>query len=1132
MALLSVVRAATGTALADALADVLAVPLSDPLATEQIVVHTRGMERWLGQHLSRRLGVSAGGAVGDGVCANVAFPFPIEVVRRAIRATGGPDLRASAWEPDRLVWPLMAAVDGGLGGWGAPLTDRFAADPAARFDVLRGVADLLDRYAVHRPDLVLRWLDGEDVAADGSPLGRADIWQPHLLRLLRQQVDQPTLAESVVSATAGLPALRPGHGLPSRISVFGFTALPAAHLAVLVAMASVVDVTLFLLHPSPGLWQRWEGAGGEVRPDGLPVLPLREGLDLASPRNRLLRSWGRDAAEMQLVVTTIAGRGAAASALDAAAASALDAAAGALLGRLQADVAADQPVTSGPPVAADDHSVQIHACHGRTRQVQVLRDEILRLLSADPTLQPRDIVVMCPDVEAFAPLVTAHLAIPADDPEGRPDLRVRLADRALKQINPMLRFLDDLLAAADDRITAGRLLDLAGADPVRRRFGFGDDDLERLADWARGSGMRWGLDTVDRARDGVVQDVATIGAGLSRVLLGAAMADEDQRTIAGVTPMDDVEGGDVALAGRLAELVARLQQVLAAVRTPQPVRGWVTALTDAADLLLREPAAEPWQRTQLTTLLDGVAEDARGSDVTLSLAEVRSLLGDRLRGQPSWANHRTGDLTVCTLVPMRSVPHRVVCLLGMDDEVFPRRPHARGDDLIARHPRVGDRDLRTEDRQLLLDALMSAGDALVITYAGIDERTGETRPPCVPVAELARTIDAAAPGGAATVTTSHPLHPHDPLAFVVGRPGFDRQAFAAASLTAPRTARPAVQPLVAVEVPAVLDVDRLVAFVANPVGYWFRHAAGTYVPDDPEQIDSLVPITLDGLTGWALGQALMADGQANDPDHAARAEQVLRGRGLLPPTPLAQKQIRKATDSARDITGLCARLGLPMTPGLRRQVEAVIGVRTITGTVGGVHGTSHVSLSYSKLRAKAIAGAWVRLLALTADDPDQPWDAFVVGRHETKEQQYRPVPHAVRFAPLGATPDERRDTACTLLEDLFALHDDGLHEPLVVPALTACAYAMARVLRMLPPSVADDHAAERWDPTDRGFDNEALLPAHLLLFGDAAPYDDLRRDPPRPQDTLPGQDPEPHRLGGLAMRLWSPILTRCKAATA
>jgi len=203
----------------------------------------------------------------------------------------------------------------------------------------------------------------------------------------------------------------------------------------------------------------------------------------------------------------------------------------------------------------NDRSLQVHACHGRVRQVEVVRDAILHLLDDDPTLEPRDIIVMCPDIEVFAPLIHATFGTGAgeegaDDalPVGasRIDLHVRLADRSLRQTNPVLGVVAQLLKLAGGRLTASQVLDLAGRAPVRRRFRLDDDDLTRIAQWARDGGVRWGLDAAQRASyrlDGLPAN--TWQAGWDRVLVGVAMAEEGQRLFEGVLPLDD----QVRLAG-------------------------------------------------------------------------------------------------------------------------------------------------------------------------------------------------------------------------------------------------------------------------------------------------------------------------------------------------------------------------------------------------------------------------------------------------------------------------------------------------------------------------------------------------------------------------------------------------------
>ena len=441
---------------------------------------------------------------------------------------------------------------------------------------------------------------------------------------------------------------------------------------------------------------------------------------------------------------------------------------------------------------------------------------MLHLLAADPTLEPRDVIVMCPDIETFAPLIhatfgSAHaidedeqppLQPPKgaiDEPSTLPDLHVRFADRSLRQTNPVLGAVAELLELAASRITASQVIDFASRAPVRRRFAFDDDDLARLGDWIAATGVRWGLDAAHRAPyklDAVPSH--TWRAGIDRVLLGVTMAEDDLRLVGAALPLDDVDSGDIDLAGRFAEFVDRLHTAVGLLSGDKPVTDWVAAIAAAADTLCAARDAEQWQLAQLRALLADVVAEASTdqnypSTVPLALAEIQSLLADRLRGRPTRANFRTGHLTMCTLVPMRSVPHRVVCLLGLDDEVFPRRSTPDGDDLVERAPCVGDRDPRSQDRQLLLDAVLAASEHLVITYSGRDERTNAARPPAVPLGELLDLIDATVrtadvdPAGAPVparnrIVVHHPLQPFDarnfiPGALVAGQPwSFDRVA--------------------------------------------------------------------------------------------------------------------------------------------------------------------------------------------------------------------------------------------------------------------------------------------------------------------------------------------------------------------
>jgi exodeoxyribonuclease V gamma subunit len=266
--------------------------------------------------------------------------------------------------------------------------------------------------------------------------------------------------------------------------------------------------------------------------------------------------------------------------------------------------------------------------------------------------------------------------------------------------------LSQLLDLAASRVTATQLLDLAGAGPVRAKFGFDDDDVERLRDWSVTAGARWGLDAEHREAYGLQHiGQGTWRAALDRLLLGVAMED-DVNWLGTALPVDDVDSGDIDLVGRFAELVDRVDHAVRLLEQKHTVPEWMWLLAELVDNL--GTGEQPWQAMQVRNELDEVAETAADTDVELALADVTALLAGRLAGRPTRASFRTGTLTVCTLVPMRSVPHRVVCLLGMDDDAFPRRAIPDGDDVLARDPRTGERDPRSEDRQLFLDAVCAA----------------------------------------------------------------------------------------------------------------------------------------------------------------------------------------------------------------------------------------------------------------------------------------------------------------------------------------------------------------------------------------------------------------------------------------
>ncbi|MGI8678859.1 MAG: exodeoxyribonuclease V subunit gamma [Jatrophihabitans sp.] len=1086
-----------------ALGDVLAVAAGDPFAPEVVAVPSRGVERWLAQQLSHVLGASD----SDGVCANVEFPPSTTLLDDAVAAADQPYASSvEAWSAERAVWPLMRIVDASIAGepWAAVLAVHLGLEVGGtdlggngrRFAVGSKLARHFVAYGHARPTMLQAWRAGHDEQGDGTPLPADLTWQAELWRRLRAELG-PSPAELLDSACAALAAAPGAVGLPARFSIFGTTRIAPSRMQVLAALAAYRDVHLWLHHPSPALWASVAAAGAQTgrRDDDHAKLIVG---------NPLLVSLSRDLRELQqlLPATTHDEHHPVPAPPDT------------VLGRLQHELARDLVPIEPTTVDVHDRSLTVHACHGPARQIEVVREVVLALLRDDATLEPRDIVIMCPDVEAYAPLVAATFGL-SDEHDSHPAarLRVRLADRSLRQTNPLLGLLSQLLDLAGARVTATQLLDLAGSVPVRARFGFSDDDIEQFREWTSAANARWGLDAAHRepyGLGGVAQ--GTWRLAIDRLLLGAAMEEVDQ-WLGEVLPLDDVDSGDIDLAGRIAEFVDRADDAVRALAQNRTVGDWARLLTDLV-LSLGEPT-HAWQAAQFTGELDDIAEAASDTDVRLTRADVSILLAGRLAGRPTRASFRTGTLTVCTLVPMRSVPHRVVCLVGMDDGRFPRHGVVDGDDVLARNPRTGERDVRSEDRQLFLDAVCAAQEQLVITYTGADPRTGAPVPPCVPLGELLDAVDASAQTtdgrrGREHVVIRHPLQPFDTrnfLAGALGAPGpfsFDPAGLAAARAAA--GARHLAPPLVAHPLApaareATVRLEDLVRFLQHPARAFLRQRLqiSTWDADD-DPVDALA-VDLDNLQQWAIGDRLLQQRLAGTSAQLCR--EIEARRGELPPGQLGHRLLAAVGRTVESLLAACARDRAVPARSAEVSVPLDDG-RRVEGTVVGLRGPSILSVTYSNLGPKQRVEAWVKYLALVATTGDTTLQAVSVGKQTDGVR--RSILHGIDPAEAGG-----------LLGDLIALREAGLRAPLPMALKTSEAYAAAR--RRGRDADAGVKAAEsRW--FDGNFPGEQVDRAHVLVWGESTTVADLMAAPASASEALPT---EATRFGALACRLWSPL---------
>ncbi|MFW0790780.1 exodeoxyribonuclease V subunit gamma [Gordonia sp. CPCC 205333] len=1036
-------RAERADTLADALARELAIPLADPMQTEIVAVPARGVERWLQQHLAMTLGAADGDA--DGIAANIDFSAPRRIVSDIVSSLSKDAAGEEFWRADRLIWPVLATLDDHIDDPRlAVIAHHIGHDESSdarlrrgrRLSAARTIANLFDSYSWQRPSMLREWAAGRDI--DGaSELSDALAWQPWFWRLVRERVGVPHIAEELDAIVAHVTEHPESVDLPARLALFGPSRIPQTMRDIVRALAVHRNVNLYLPHPSDALWQSVAAAGRTadmVRRSANGPVPVR---------NPLLASMSRDIIELQQCLSGLA------DTIHHAGPAMVPRT---LLSHVQSALRDD--VHSSAPGARADTSLEVHSCHGPERQVEVLRDRLLHLFADDPTLQPRDVLVMCPDVEVYAPLIRGAFGqLGLGHPAFK--LRVRLADRGLRQTNDVLDAIAALLEMAAGRGTVGELLDFAGHESVRGRFDFTDDDLDTLTNWAQRANFRWGIDDTQRTRFGLSGfPQGTAQTGLDRIVLGVVADESEDEWLSTALPLSGVDSTDTDLVGRFTEFVDRLGGLVTTLGTSRPASRWAETLLTAIDLLTATDYETEWQRAQAVGLLGDALTLPPGIDPPdLELNDIRDLMTSLLAARPTRSNFRTGELTVCSMVPMRSVPHRAIILLGMDDGAFPRTQGIDGDDILAVVPLVGERDIRTEDRQVFLDAITAASDHLLVFYSGADPVSGRVIPPAVVVNEL---IDAAdtvldAPDRAQSpILRRHSLH------------AFESANFESSANSAPRSFDAALLPgaralaalnasgdkgiekvhLAAARLPPLrhsdITLDDLVRFLVNPLEGFVRQRLGGQIPEvavgQPDQLQ----VTLDPLDAWGIGDRFLAALLAGD--DVGVAQQAEMRRGTLPPFAFGTQAMRPIVDRATSVYQAARLWRAGSADAIDIRVELPDG-RRIYGTVGDIYATESgsrrlCSVTYSSLSSKHRLQTWIKLLALAANSSSAPrvTEAVVVGRGKGRG----PATASSTFHPPADAVD--------ILTMLVAFRDAALCRPISLPlsAANACAQEFDR----------------------------------------------------------------------------------------
>ncbi|MES9992741.1 MAG: exodeoxyribonuclease V subunit gamma [Candidatus Thiodiazotropha sp.] len=837
--------------LAERLAALFVEPLAEPLRQEQIVVQHPGMARWLSLQLANHLGI----------CANLNFPLPAAFIWGLFHDLLPAVPVCDRFQPKRLAWRIYRLLqDLDEGGVQPPLRDYLlGADEVKRLQLAQQLATVFDRYLLFRPDWIIKWQRGE--AATVGDQWQADIWRQLAADDTHHWVSLQLQLSQVSSAQVRA-------ALPPRLFIFGVPTLSPGYLEIIRNIASQTEVHLFLLNPCEAHWA-----------------------DIVSPAEQAHLSLDSTEAELYLEVghPLLAAMGrqgrdffAAINEMDPGSEELFrQGGGGSLLHHLQ-----NQILTLETPqeLSMTDSSITFHRCHSPLREVEVLYDQLLAALDEIPNLTASDILVMSPDIDRYAPLIQAHFSSPGS----RPKIPFRVSGTGLQQVTPLATALLEIVQQEETRYSVGGLLKLLEYPAIRHRFGLNEVGLNKVTRWLKLAAVHWGRDGESKQRLGLPCEPGnTWKAGLRQLMLGYAMPADSEQLWHQTYPLDAVEGSDTQWLGGLlsfCDALFSLEERLSIDRTPEDWLRFLIALTE--QFFVADEESEQQLESIRESIHNLVQElDEAGVEQQLPFKVIRHRLQELLSVSQD-RGFLGGGVDICALAPMRSLPFRVIALIGMSDDAFPRQQPELGFDLIAQDFRPGDRSRRRDDRYLFLETLISARDRLLISYVGRGQRDNAPIPPSVVVDELSDTLRLMiGESGMEQITFDHPLHAFSQRYFLADTPLFSYSTeMREAALRVGNGIRNDL-PLLAKMLPEIeaegeIDLQGLLHFFTNPL----RGLANIRLDLDLEQGEELPEareqFLLDRFEQIGLEQDLVEGLLAGEPAEAYF--QRLRARGYLP----------------------------------------------------------------------------------------------------------------------------------------------------------------------------------------------------------------------------------------------------------
>jgi exodeoxyribonuclease V gamma subunit len=1034
------------------------------LDEEIILVQSNGMAEWVKMELARRAGV----------CAATRVELPSRFLWRTYRQILGRDAVPIESPLDKvpMIWRLMKILPG--------LTEQVEFAPIAGFlredepertlQLAARLADLFDQYQNYRADWLDAWEAGDDqlIMADGklTDLPDEQRWQPVLWRAVIQMLDEqqrlsirPRLHQRVL---AKLTSSAPEGKIAQRVIVFGMSQIPWTTLQALAALAPYSQIILAIPNPCQYYWGDIMN-GRELLQSQRRRQPLRKDVELVNipledmhaHAHPLLAAWGRQGRDFVRQLDVFDDPERSRQQFDLARIDLFDETIDdehtPLLKQVQNRIRDLTPLEEheAPPIDDEDRSIVFHSAHSRVRELEILHDQLLNLLAKpDAKLNPRDIIVMVPDIEQMAPFIRAVFGLYKQN-----DARYipyDIADMSAKASNPLIGAIDWLLSLPSQRCTMSELVDLLELPAIAARFGIDQEALPRLTLWMAGAGIRWGLNEQHRSDLGLAAcgEQNSAWFGLRRMLMGYASGQVASTQDCEIEPYAEVGGLEAELAGSLAHLLQSLVNWSSIASTPATPEIWIARFrTLLADIAKAESETD---QQALDALHDGLqawhsACEQAGFIDAVPLKVAGAAWMEAIKTPSLNQRFRAGGVTFCTLMPMRAIPFEVVCLLGMNDGDYPRRAMRSDFDLMGLPgtSRPGDRSRRDDDRQLMLESLLSARRVFYVSWCGHSVRDNSEQPPSVLVSQLRDYLSAGwAPEVVTERTTAHPLQPFSRRYFEANSPLTTHAREWRDMHQSPSNEAEISHPLAAFLPDVPLTINQLTHFLRKPVKAFFRKRLLVSFADELAENDDVECFSVDGLQEYGLIQTLLATATADPASESAGIQRFLtqlRKSGALPFKGLGDIEQKSLRDTLHKmLTAWHEAQSRYPNPAERQSIRIQQGEVILEDWIdhlrrgGGEHpdqlawleldpGNLLENKEEADARPDKMLGSWVRSLAVAASGVMAT--GILVGRDGT--------------VTISAMPQVKATETLSMLLNLWL---DGMNAPLPLPPKTAIAH--------------------------------------------------------------------------------------------